>query len=230
MSMRRNSRASSSAAKSCWYTVPSRLIGHRLRVRLHDDRLDLFIGGTMLMTLARGRAASNGAHGHVVDYHHVIHSLRRKPMALMKLVYRDQILPREAYRRTFERLIAALDERAACRQMVELLGLAHDRACETELAELLAGDIAAERLPDMAVLRARFAPDPATLTRGCGRAGPAQRLRCLADGRSRMSMTHQAIDAQQTSLILNDLRLPAIKLIWPDFADRADKEGWPTPA
>jgi DNA replication protein DnaC len=42
-----------------------------------------------------------------------------------------------------------------------------------------------------------------------------------------MSMTHKAIDAQRLGLILNDLRLPAIKLIWPDFADRADKEGWP---
>jgi DNA replication protein DnaC len=42
-----------------------------------------------------------------------------------------------------------------------------------------------------------------------------------------MSMTHPAIDAQRLSLILNDLRLPAIKLIWPDFAERADKEGWP---
>jgi DNA replication protein DnaC len=42
-----------------------------------------------------------------------------------------------------------------------------------------------------------------------------------------MSMTPQAIDAQRLGLILNDLRLPAIKLIWPDFADRADKEGWP---
>jgi DNA replication protein DnaC len=42
-----------------------------------------------------------------------------------------------------------------------------------------------------------------------------------------MSMTHPPIDAQRLSLILNDLRLPAIKLIWPDFAERADKEGWP---
>lgn len=154
---------SSFTLRKVFYTVPSRLIGHRLRVRLFDDRLDLFIGGSKLMTLTRGRAASNGAHGHVVDYHHVIHSLRRKPMALMKLVYRDQIFPREPYRKTFERLIAALDERAACRQMVELLGMAHDRACEAELAELLAGDIAAERLPDMVALQARFAPDPATL-------------------------------------------------------------------
>jgi hypothetical protein len=33
-----------------FYTVPSRLIGHHLRVRLYDDRLELFLGGTGLMT------------------------------------------------------------------------------------------------------------------------------------------------------------------------------------
>jgi DNA replication protein DnaC len=42
-----------------------------------------------------------------------------------------------------------------------------------------------------------------------------------------MTKPTQAIDAQRLSLILNDLRLPAIKLAWPDFAERADKEGWP---
>ena len=35
------------------------------------------------------------------------------------------------------------------------------------------------------------------------------------------------IDAQRLSLMLNELRLPAIKHIWGDFAARADKEGWP---
>ena len=93
----------------------------------------------------------------------MIHSLRRKPMALMKLVYRDQLFPREAYRRTFERLIEALPERAACRLMVDLLSLAHERACEAELADVLDADLAAGRLPDIAVLRERFAPDPAAL-------------------------------------------------------------------
>ena len=34
-----------------------------------------------------------------------------------------------------------------------------------------------------------------------------------------------AIDAGRPTLALNDLRLPAIKTIWPDFAARADKEG-----
>jgi hypothetical protein len=143
--------------------VPSRLIGHRLRVRLYDDRLDLFIGGTHLMTLPRGRPKGNGVHGHVADYRHVIHSLRRKPMALLKLVYRNQLFPRTAYARTFEQLVEALPERTACQIMVELLSLAHERACEAELAELLNAGIAANRLPDMAALRQRFAPDPASL-------------------------------------------------------------------
>ncbi|MDP9163118.1 MAG: IS21-like element helper ATPase IstB [Pseudomonadota bacterium] len=37
----------------------------------------------------------------------------------------------------------------------------------------------------------------------------------------------QPIDAQRLTLILNDLRLPAIKHSWPDMAARSDKEGWP---
>lgn len=39
--------------------------------------------------------------------------------------------------------------------------------------------------------------------------------------------TTQAVDTARLTLILNELRLPAIKLVWPQFAERADKEGWP---
>ncbi len=148
--------------RKVFYTVPSRLIGHRLRVRLYDDRLDLFIGGTLLMTLARGRAAA-GKHAHVVDYRHVIHALRHKPMALLNLVYRNQLFPRDAYRLTFDRLLEKIPEKSACRLMVDLLALAHERGCEAELARLLTADLAAAQLPDITALRARFAPDPAAL-------------------------------------------------------------------
>jgi hypothetical protein len=34
-----------------FYSVPSRLIGHRLNVRLYDDRLECFLGSTKLLTL-----------------------------------------------------------------------------------------------------------------------------------------------------------------------------------
>ena len=36
-----------------------------------------------------------------------------------------------------------------------------------------------------------------------------------------------SIDAARLTLILNDLRLPAIKTGWPGFAQTADKEAWP---
>jgi DNA replication protein DnaC len=35
------------------------------------------------------------------------------------------------------------------------------------------------------------------------------------------------IDATRLSLLLNDLRLPAIKQIWSTFPERSDTEGWP---
>ena len=149
--------------RKVFYTVPSRLIGHRLRVRLYDDRLDVFVGGTPLMTLERGRASANGKHGHVVDYRHVIHALRRKPMALLGRVYRNQLFPRDAYRRTFERLLDQVPEKQACRVMVSLLALAHDRGCEGELAGALSEGLAAKKLPDLMALSQRFAPDPASL-------------------------------------------------------------------
>jgi transposase InsO family protein len=145
--------------RKVFYSVPSRLIGHRLRVRLYDDRLEVYLGGTHQFTLPRGRAHPNGKHGHVVDYRHVIHSLRRKPMALMGLVYRDQLFPRQAYARAFEAMVGQLPVRTACRTMVDLLALAHERACEAELAARLDADLKAGRLPDLKSLRVLFSPD-----------------------------------------------------------------------
>ncbi len=40
-------------------------------------------------------------------------------------------------------------------------------------------------------------------------------------------MKDNVIDSAKLSLLLNELRLPASKVMWPQFADQADKEGWP---
>jgi hypothetical protein len=146
-----------------FYTVPSKLIGHRLRVRIFDDRLECFLGTTRVALLMRGRPVSENKGGHVVDYRHVIHALRRKPMALANLVYRDQLFPRAAYRRAFETLRERYDDRHACKVTVELLALAHERACEAELADTIAADLDAGRLPDLAALRIRFRPEQAQI-------------------------------------------------------------------
>jgi hypothetical protein len=93
----------------------------------------------------------------VVDYRHVVHALKRKPMAFLNLVYRDALFPRSAYRRAFEALIADPGAaRVACRTIVGLLALAHERGCEAELAQALDAGLDAGELPDLSSLRARF--------------------------------------------------------------------------
>jgi len=147
-------------------TAPG-LIGHRLRVRLYDDRVECFLGAEPVLTLPRGRAPQGRTMRsrtvYMVDYRHVIHALRRKPLALLNLVYRDQLFPRTAFRQAWDALIAAGPPRTACRVMVGLLALAHERACEAELAAELEALLAAGRLPDLDVLRVCFAPTGADL-------------------------------------------------------------------
>ncbi len=140
-----------------FYTVPSRLIGHRLRARLFKEHIELFLGGTSLMTLPRVR----GPVQHVVNYRHVIHSLRQKPGALPRLSYRDQLFPRDAYRNLYNAAMERLPERDACRLTVELLSLAHERNVEAALAHAIQGELDAGTVPTIDAMRTRFAPNPA---------------------------------------------------------------------
>src|ERR1700748_2196248 len=41
------------------------------------------------------------------------------------------------------------------------------------------------------------------------------------------SIAMTSIDAARVELLLNELRLPGVKAIWPKLAAQSDKEGWP---
>ena len=79
------------------------------------------------------------------------------------LVYRDQLFPRDAYRRLYDAAMAALPAKAACRLVVGALALAHERGCEADLAAHIDAQLDAGIIPDLDALGARFAPDPAAL-------------------------------------------------------------------
>jgi hypothetical protein len=64
---------------------------------------------------------------------------------------------------SFEALLADDSEKQACRTMVGLLALAHDRACEAELAEAIDAELDAGRLSDLDTLGRRFAPHPTAI-------------------------------------------------------------------
>ena len=63
--------------------------------------------------------------------------------------------------------------------MVDLLAMAHERGCESELADQLAACVEAGRLPDIADLRERFAPDPAHLPNVVVRLAPLDAYQAL---------------------------------------------------
>jgi hypothetical protein len=52
----RISSSSGFILRKVFYTVPSRLAGHRLRIRLYDDRLECFLGSTLLSAADPGSA------------------------------------------------------------------------------------------------------------------------------------------------------------------------------
>lgn len=137
-----------------FYTVPSRLIGARLRLRVYPNELVGYLGGAEVVRLARWHGSGRG---HVVDYRHVLASLKVKPGALPGLRHRDGLWPRPAYARAYEALIAALPVKAACRAAIALLTLAHEEACEADLACALDAILDAGDIPDAEALRQRFA-------------------------------------------------------------------------
>jgi len=144
--------------KNIFYSAPSQLIGQRLRVHLYDHRIEAFLGATLVATHPRARRRSNGHRVHVINYHHVIHALVRKPQALWSSIYRDSLFPRTEYAEPWKVLQRDLPRRDACRRMVDLLFIAHEQACQAELALLLAADLDANRVPDPRALASRLPP------------------------------------------------------------------------
>jgi len=139
------------------YSAPSRLIGHRLKVRVYNDRLDCYLSGALVHSTARATHTSKGR-GRGIDYRHFIDSLKRKPQAFRGLAFRNDLFPREAYRRTWERLDQALTPRSACKTMVGLLELAGNHGVEAQLAERLDALLDCDELPDLKKLFDEFAP------------------------------------------------------------------------
>ncbi|MFO7759780.1 MAG: hypothetical protein R6V26_15130 [Roseovarius sp.] len=82
----------------------------------------------------------------------------RRWQALWRSIYRDSLFPRTEYAEAWKVLQRDLPRRDACRRMVDLLFIAHDQACEAELAHLLAEDLDAGQVPDPKALASRLVP------------------------------------------------------------------------
>jgi hypothetical protein len=145
------------------YSVPSRLIGHRLKVRLYDDRIEAYLGESRVFEAPRLRLAPGQARARLIDYRHLLPALKRKPGALVRWRFRDSLWPRSEYAATWQRLIERLPEHRAARVMVGLLDLAAGHGCEAALAQRLTEIERRDELPELERLAEEFAPRQASL-------------------------------------------------------------------
>lgn len=86
------------------YSVPSRLIGERVKARAFDDRVEVFYGNIFQLKVKR----ILGRHKHDIDYRHIIWSLVSKPGAFPRFRYRDELFPSLVFRRAYDKLCEKL--------------------------------------------------------------------------------------------------------------------------
>ena len=134
------------------YTLPSRLIGHRVQVRVYANYLEVRYRGELVACPERVRGdALNG-----IDYRHLAHSLVRKPGAFRRYVYREALFPTLTFRRAYD-VLAERSEKWADLEYVRILYLAATTMeCEVEAA--LSALLEAGEVPEHDVVKARVAP------------------------------------------------------------------------
>ena len=84
--------------KHCAYSVPSRLIGEWVRVRIFEDRIEVYYTDIEQMRCGRLR----GRQQNRIDYRHIIWSMIRKPGAFARYVYREEMFPSLVFRRAYD--------------------------------------------------------------------------------------------------------------------------------
>lgn len=118
------------------YSVPARLIGHKLLAREHENRIVLLAGTEMVAELPVKR----GGQGVTINYRHVIGHLLRKPGAFANYRWRDEMFPSQVYRAAHDWL-ERRDPSTASSRYLEILKLAANEgqtAVENALEQLLA--------------------------------------------------------------------------------------------
>jgi hypothetical protein len=108
-------RGSTIRIKEITYSVPSRLIGEEIEVRLLGSTLEIWYQGHKVEEYPR----LGGAHKARIDYRHIIDWLIRKPGAFENYRYKDELYPTSTFRAAYD----ALKEKNPQRCVKEYLGI-----------------------------------------------------------------------------------------------------------
>jgi hypothetical protein len=138
------------------YSVPSRLIGETLLVKLYADKLECYLGSDHVITIERAPIPKYGKSLHKIDYRHVIDSLVKKPGAFRGATIRDALLPNDNYKRIWDYVNSSMGLKDASKFIVGILYLAAKNDCENKLeAEIL--NLIENKLPlNLGLLKNKF--------------------------------------------------------------------------
>jgi hypothetical protein len=149
-------RSSTIEIRRVIYSVPSRLIGERIQVKLHHDKLMIYVGQQYVVTLSRVYPILGESRARSIDYKHIIRSLASKPQAFRYSQLRDDLLPNDNYRQLWKHADTHLLKREACKWMVTVLRLAYEYDIEKELGEDLLADTRDGKFATITELQDRF--------------------------------------------------------------------------
>ena len=114
------------------YSVPSRLIGEKVRVRRYEKHIKVVYKG--VVQLEAPWMGCNGTR-HNINYRHIISWLLRKPGAFRNYRYHADLFPTEAFRWAYDSLSESLNERNADREYLQILShSAQNMECEVNKA------------------------------------------------------------------------------------------------
>ena len=120
----RVSKSSTINIRANTYSVPSRLIGRKVDVRISAETITVTYQGHVIQTMQRlvGKQAAS------INYRHVIDSLVRKPGAFADYRYREEMFPSSYFRFAYDLLVKHHSEKVADKMYLQILKLAADES------------------------------------------------------------------------------------------------------
>ena len=134
------------------YSVPSRLIGVTVDVRLYPDHIEVYYKGHLVERMERIRGKGEAR----IDYRHIIGSLVRKPGAFARYRFREQMYPTHTFRLAYDAMRGWRGERADV-DYVRILHLAAT-TMEADVERALRRLLASRVRFDYAVVKRLAAP------------------------------------------------------------------------
>jgi len=114
------------------YSVPSRLVGAKLRALVYADRIELYFGKNLVQQMPKVHPGESA-----INYRHVIAQLVRKPGAFQNYRFRDELFPTTTYRKAFDCLKEAGKNEKEYLKILNVAAMEGESIVETAVQILL---------------------------------------------------------------------------------------------